>query len=142
MICASSASASSRRPACSCASASARHWSIVFETGGAGTGAKLAARLAIDRIPKAGDDRLQDRDDRLEMLQVMPVAVARAVVELLGHLGVACRAGIALVLVELQAALVEAGADEAQHAPDVGFLIVDDVLVADRQGIQDHLAPG
>src|SRR5579859_6586269 len=108
MICASRFSASSKRPACSCASASARHWSMVFEMGGEGA----AERSTIDRIAQAGDDRLEDWQNRLEMLQIVPVAIARAVVQPLRDLGIGGGPGIALVLVELQAALVEAGPDE------------------------------
>ena len=70
----------------------------------------------------------------------MAVAVHRALVQRLGHLRVARGARIAAVLVKRQAGLVEVLADERQHRAHAGFLVGDDVLVADRQIAQRHLA--
>src|SRR5215216_6044227 len=81
---------------------------------GAGPGAgRAGVGIGSDnRIPQARDERLQDRDHRLQLLQVMPVAIARAVVERLRDLGIAGGAGIAAVVLEIDAAFVEFLAEE------------------------------
>ena len=42
---------------------------------------------------------------------------------------------------ESEAAFVERLADEIQHPADRDFLVVDDVLIAERQVTQRHLRP-
>src|SRR5215208_3474355 len=128
----STASAWSSRPACSCSLATANSRSSRSAADGsaaAGPGAGMAGvgTGSANRIAQPRDDRLQDRDRRLQLFQVMPVAVARAVVERLGHLGVAGGAGIAAVVVEIDAAFVEFLADEGEHPAHAGFQVADDV---------------
>src|SRR5215469_7672409 len=98
----------------------------MVNTSPSGTGIGVSAALPrgardssgasdIDRVAEAIDHRLQDRDHRLEVLAIMPVAEARAVVQLLRHLRIARRARIALVLMEREAARIELRADEIHH---------------------------
>src|ERR1700687_2395437 len=75
---------------------------------------------SVKRITEAGNHRFEDRGCRLQLLQVVAIAVARAVGQLFGHLGIACGARIPAVLVESEAALVERLADEIEHAPGRG----------------------
>src|SRR5712691_6097657 len=88
---------------------------------------------SVKGITQAVDHRFEDRDRRLQLLQVVAIAVARAVVQFFGHLGIAGGARITAVLVEGQTALVEWLADEIEQAAGRSFLVVDDVFVADRQ---------
>src|SRR5713226_8835095 len=81
----------------------------------------------IKGVTQAVDYRFEDRDRRLQLLQVVAIAIARAVVQLLGHLRIAGGARIAAVLVEGQTALVEFLADEIEQAAGRAFLVVDDV---------------
>src|SRR5260221_8675446 len=68
--------------------------------------APRAARL-VDRVAQPADRRLEDADRRLELLLGVAVAVDRAGIEPLGHLGKARRAGVAIILAAGYAALVE-----------------------------------
>src|SRR5712692_10990328 len=104
-----------------------------------GTTARPSPPASLNGITEALDDRLEDRRRRFELLQVMTVAVARAVVQLFGHLRVARGARVAAVFVEGEAALIERLADEIEHAADRALLLVDDVLIADRHVMQRHL---
>src|SRR5437764_2999463 len=153
-------SAASSRPACSCSVASCIScakrsplpdgaWPLAGGTCGAGwlaagtapTGipGMIAAlslpafTCSVNGITKPLDDRLEDRDRRLHVLQVVAVAIARALVELFGHLGIAGGARIAAVLMKGETPVVELLADEVEHAARRTLLVVDDVLVADRQ---------
>src|SRR5712691_12404965 len=157
-------SASASRPACSCpvatciscairsapdaggcggdaTSGPGRPAAATAPTGISGTIAPPPVPASIKGIPETLDDRFEDRGCRLQMLAVVAIAVARAVVELFGHLGIARRPRIAGVLVKREAAFVERLADEIEHAADRFLLVVDDVLVADRQVMQRHLPP-
>src|SRR5438270_818037 len=60
---------------------------------GLATGSPETSR-SVKCIAQAGDHRLQDGDHRFQLLAVVPVAIARIVVEFLGHLRIAGRAGI------------------------------------------------
>ena len=70
------------------------------------------ASPSVHRVAETLDDRPQDRHHRLEVRAIMAVAIHRTVVQRLGHLRVACGAGVAAVLVERQAGAVERLADE------------------------------
>src|SRR5271166_5656043 len=96
--------------------------------------------ISVDGIAETPDHRLEDRDHRLQLVQIMAIAIARAVVEALGDLGVAGRPRIATIFLEIEAGWVERRADEIEHANHTLFLLVDDVLIADRQVVQCHLA--
>src|SRR5579859_1837806 len=78
---------------------------------------------SVKRIAQALDHRPQDRHRRLQMLAVFAEAIAGVVIELLGHLGVACRTRVTLVLGKRQAARVELRADEREDAADARFLL-------------------
>src|SRR5579862_8966779 len=55
---------------------------------------------SLNRVPKPLDMRSQDRDHRLQVPAIMPVAEARAVVQPFRYLSVAGRPGIALIFVK------------------------------------------
>src|SRR5262249_46611477 len=136
----STISASSRRPAASysparvsCrASASAGFGGGVMEAAGSGPGPGPMA-VSVHAVPPAFDHRRENVDRGLQVLPVVPIAIARAIVEGLGHLGIAGCARIAPVPVETDAGRVKRLADEVEHPAYALHLLVDDVLVADRQ---------
>src|SRR5712692_3500393 len=81
-----------------------------------GTTARPSLPASLNGITEALDDRLEDRGRRFELLLVVTIAIARAVVQLFGHLGITGGARIAAVFVEGKAALVKRLADEIEHA--------------------------
>src|SRR5262249_54751787 len=135
-----SASASSSRPAASCSLASASNWrnscsgvgGAGATTAGAGPG-PVSAIVSINGVTQALDHRRQNVDRGLHVLHVMSVAVTRAVVKRLRHLRIAGGTRVTPVVMETDAGRVKRLADEVEHAADAAFLVVDDVLVADRQ---------
>src|SRR5262245_58615866 len=91
---------------------------------GKGGGAALPSRASVKRVPQSGDDRRQDLRRRLQLRAVVPIAVARTVVQPFGHLRVAGGARIAPVFVKRQAARIERFTDKVEHAADRVFLLV------------------
>jgi hypothetical protein len=59
--------------------------------------------------------RFKDGDDRFQMLPIMAITEPRPVIEFLRHLRVARRLLQASIVLGIDATLVEALADEAQH---------------------------
>src|SRR5215469_4644932 len=143
------ASASSSRPAASCSPARPRSRANSCSgdgragstNAGSGPGPPSMTRLSVNAIPQTLDDRLKDFDRRLHMLQVVSIAVPRAVIEWLGDLGVARGARVAPVLVKADAGRIKRLADKFEHAANAALLMVDDIFVAYRQVVQRERRP-
>src|SRR5438876_11944830 len=94
-----------------CAAACSAGWfpAGIAPTAISGTGRSVTTTppaltpMSVKGITEAVDQRFEDRHRRLQFLAIVAVAVARAVVELLGHLRVAGGARIAPVFVKGEA---------------------------------------
>jgi len=93
----------------------------------------------LRRIAQAIHGRLEDGNDRGQLIQIAAVAEARPVVELLGHLGVAGVRALALVLMEMQ----EASSKSSPMKSSIRRIDPPGhrrYLIADRQIAQGHLS--
>src|SRR6202035_437914 len=104
-----------------CAISPRRKWATSERC--SGWRASSSISILVNRVSEGVDHRFEDRNDRRKFLEVGAIAVAGAVVEFFRHLRVAGGAGVAPVLMEVETAPVERGADEAQHLADMAFLI-------------------
>src|SRR5207244_5396306 len=96
-------------------------------TGISGTMTAESVPGSAKGITETFDDRLEDPRRGLQLLHVVAIAKARAVVQLLGHLGIAGGPRVAAVFVESETAFIERLADEIEHATHRDLLVVDDV---------------
>ena len=96
---------------------------------------------AINGIAQPLDHRFEHWNYGFQMLQIMTVAIAGAVVESFRHLSVARGARVSAVLLEGKAAFIERLPDEVEQTANRRLLRIHNVLIAEWQIAQRHLRP-